>query len=188
MATKRREWVVATAVAVGLLTACEQQHPTKPTALAESGRPGVASEQRSQERPFTGTVKGNANFILSNPRRCPAGYTTVTDARGTSSHLGLTSVHWEHCVSPTGMAGDVVIAGANGDEIHGTFAGARVPPGPMPPVGEFLELVGTMSFTGGTGRVANATGTARYTGRLLWEGYQDPSSPGEWAWEGVIRY
>jgi len=45
-----------------------------------------------------------------------------------------------------------------------------------------------MTFSGGTGRFENASGTAEMTGAVLWEGFADLESPGEWHWEGRISY
>ena len=138
------------------------------------------------ERPFIGGVKGLVFFDLSNPRGCAAGFTTVTDAKGTATHLGLTALHSEHCVTPTGgMEGTMVLTGANGDEIHASYSGNSTAPGA---IGEPIHVTASVVIAGGTGRFANASGQAGLTASIIFEGFETLTWPGEWDWEGVVSF
>jgi hypothetical protein len=146
---------------------------------------GVTMNQGG-ERPFTGRAAGHASFDLTNPRGCAAGFTTVTDAGGTATHLGLTSFHSEHCVTPTGgIEGSVVLSAANGDEVHGTYTGTSTAPGE---IGEPIYATAHIVISGGTGRFANATGQAALAATITFEGFEKPTWPGQWEWTGSIRY
>jgi hypothetical protein len=59
----------------------------------------------------------------------------------------------------TQVTNELVITAANGDELHGVGVGANSPGGPGR-----VNFTATMTFTGGTGRFANATGEARVVG------------------------
>ena len=141
---------------------------------------------QASERPFVGGAKGVAVFDFSNPRGCAAGFTTVTDAKGTATHLGLTALHSEHCVTPTGgMEGTMVLTDANGDEIHATYSGNSTAPGA---IGEPIHVTASVVIAGGTGRFANASGQADLTASIIFEGFEKLTWPGEWDWEGVVSF
>jgi hypothetical protein len=141
---------------------------------------------RASGLPFTGGAKGSVVFDFSNPRGCAAGFTTVTDAKGTATHLGLAALHSEHCVTPTGgMEGTMVFTAANGDAVHATYSGGSTAPGA---IGEPIHVTATVVIAGGTGRFAKASGQAELTGTIVFEGFDKLTWPGEWAWEGRISY
>ncbi len=137
-------------------------------------------------RPFTGEATGHASFDRSNPRGCAAGFTTITDASGTATHLGKIAFHCEHCVTATGdMSGSAVLTAANGDEVRATYTGTSTPPGQ---IGEPIYVISTMVIAGGTGRFANASGEAEVKATVTFEGFDKPTWPGRWEWRGTIRY
>jgi hypothetical protein len=141
---------------------------------------------QASERPFTGSAKGAASFDLSNPRGCAAGFTTVTDAKGTATHLGVTALHSEHCVTPTGgMEGVMVLTGANGDEIHASYTGSATAPGQ---IGEPIHATAVIVVTGGTGRFVKASGQADLTAEIAFEGFDKLTWPGRWDWKGTISF
>ena len=191
--------ILTTVACVLLVAACTQQ-PAGPSALsgvAPAGQATLEHEQNvpssaivalkhEQDVPFSGKIAGHSQFLMSNPKQCGSGYTTITDGEGNALHLGLISSHWEHCVQQGGgWIGEMVFTGANGDEIHATYDGHGAG---LPPIGEPLTVSGTITITGGTGRFAHATGSAEYTGRLTFEGFEDFDWPGEWQWKGRITY
>jgi hypothetical protein len=96
--------------------------------------------------------------------------------RGTGrvSHLGLTSFDNLQCVwgvsfggppIPTGLYGEVRFVAANDDELWLTYDGEVVPLDQT----HLAFRNGTMTFYGGTGRFAGATGEAPYTGGFTFE-------------------
>jgi hypothetical protein len=181
---------IATAACAVALAAC-QQSPSAPSALNGAASQGTANIQHEQDLPFSGTMTGTTQYDQANPRGCPFAapfpVTTVSDATGTASHLGLASFHTEHCVTAGGMVGDILLTAANGDKIYGTYVLQRT--APFPAIGGYIQVGGTMTFSGGTGRFEQASGTAEMTGSILWGGFV-PSTPfpGEWKWTGRISY
>jgi len=161
------------------------RNPSAPTTTPDASTHGAAMSQVS-EQPFVGRATGQASFDLANPRGCAAGFTTVTDAKGTATHLGLMTLHSEHCVTPTGgMEGSMVFTAANGDEVHATYSGGSTPPGP---IGEPVHATATVVIAGGTGRFAKASGQADLTAAIIFEGFDKPTWPGQWAWKGTISF
>jgi hypothetical protein len=83
---------------------------------------------------------------------------------GTATHIGKYTIVNSHCVNPeTGelTSGTFVKVAANGDRIRGSYTGNAIPTGP----GTF-NITGTITFEGGSGRFANASGTTSMTGTL----------------------
>ncbi|HEX5271810.1 MAG TPA: hypothetical protein VFW33_15035 [Gemmataceae bacterium] len=78
---------------------------------------------------------------------------------GTASHLGRSTVSATHVLNLfTGQfTSTFTVTAANGDKAYGTAEGQIFPDG------SFEE---TLQFNGGTGRFANATGSATGTGEL----------------------
>lgn len=175
-------------VACGLLLAGCQQAGGVRAAVVGPTAPSVSAQ--AADVPFAGTITGVAAFDFANPMGCPLGFTAVTDASGTASHLGLTAFHSAHCVlvGPGGgqlVGGVLVLTAANGDELHGSYTGSF---GAFPSIGEPIVVTATWAFSGGTGRFENASGTAAMRAEVIWEGPGDPSSPGRWEWKGTLRY
>lgn len=192
--------ILAVAACVLALASCGQQQPASPSAVdaAAVSAPATsavatATVQHEQDVPFEGTVKGVTIYDPANPKGCaavpgqPFAITTVSDATGTASHMGLMSFYGRHCQTAAGMAGDLVLTAANGDKLFGTYLAHRVGTGPLV-VGEYIHLSAPMTFSGGTGRFEHATGTGEMTGAVLWEGFADLESPAEFQWQGRIRY
>lgn len=151
---------------------------------------GVTAGADPTARPFKGTATGLVNFEPAP--ECPVGLKTVTDAQGTFSHLGRTTLHAEHC-TPTGdiiTDGTMTLVAANGDQLQIEYNGLS--PFPVPP-GTVIHITGDFRITGGTGRFADATGgrldsdwaTYNYTAELLFPGFDEngrplPDWPGTW--------
>ena len=86
---------------------------------------------------------------------------------GTATLLGRYTITNSHCLDPsTGefTNGAFTKTAANGDQLFGTYHGQTLPDN---------TLVGSLAFTGGTGRFADATGNTTMRGRLT----IDPSQP-----------
>jgi hypothetical protein len=78
-----------------------------------------------------------------------------------ANHLGrahLTSDKIINVVDGTQTL-DATFVAANGDELHGTGTGTSTPSGPG-----LIAFTSTLTFDGGTGRFANATGEISITG------------------------
>ncbi len=86
---------------------------------------------------------------------------------GTATHVGRYTITNSHCLDlATGAftGGTFTKTAANGDQLSGTYSGIGTVIVAPNPVGEFA-VNGTLTFTGGTGRFAGATGTVSMTGQ-----------------------
>jgi hypothetical protein len=110
------------------------------------------------------------------------------DIEGTChySHLGLTTSVAEQFLLQ-GPGGTLVIVNmakytaANGDELHSTFVGTGVFTSATS-----VSFSGTETYTGGTGRFADATGSATLVGSAE---FTSPSAGvGQYSGEGTISY
>jgi hypothetical protein len=184
----RLEGLLFSSIFVGGLMSvvgCSDATPASPTRV-EAMLPADTTPMQSHERPFEGKVTGEASFDMTNPRGCAAGFTTITNATGTGTHLGATRFRSEHCVNETGqIAGSVVLTAANGDQLFGTYTGSTTAPGA---IGDSIHARAEIVFAGGTGRFADASGTAELTATVVFEGFSDLSWPGRWEWKGSLKY
>jgi len=113
--------------------------------MASAGKGGT-------DRPFQATLSGAATYIV--PAGCPPKcltFTTVGDATGQATHMGRVTMHSTHF--PYDLAnhldGSMTLTAANGDKLYGVYDFD-----PLSPVQSV-----TVTFTGGTGRFADASGT-----------------------------
>ena len=97
--------------------------------------------------------KGNAVGAIVSATPTPAGVVVKTLAEGYATHLGRFTREEDLVLNPTtgSIAGTLVFTAANGDELSALVAAQFTSP---------TNVVGTMTFTGGTGRFKNATGQA----------------------------
>jgi hypothetical protein len=103
------------------------------------------------DRPVKGSASGTTVVDLGT-----GGFTS--EATGVVAHLGKSTFHLDGVITPTGpdtftIAGSVVTVGANGDELFGTFNGSGTA------TASGSEGTVTTTFSGGTGRFANASGS-----------------------------
>lgn len=179
--------LLAATACVAALAGCQQAGPR----LHSTGSitaPSASLALKPVEVPFTGVLAGEAVFdFMQNPKGCPSGFTTVTTATGTASHMGRTVWQSQHCADETHqlLNAELVLVAANGDELHATYTGAC---GAIGEVGEPFACSGTAVLAGGTGRFADAEGTVEWKATVVNEGFADPSWPGTWEWRGAIRY
>jgi hypothetical protein len=55
-------------------------------------------------------------------------------------------------------------------------------------IDESFTCSGNAAFSGGTGRFADASGTAEWNATVMNEGFADFAWSGRWEWRGSIRY
>ncbi len=92
---------------------------------------------------------------------------------GTATHLGLFTGEQQLFLNPDGsFTGSIVFTAANGDELWADFSGEYTSP----------MVDGSLTFTGGTGRFEDATGTVDF------EGYTPDGVHITTAFDGWIRY
>jgi hypothetical protein len=172
-----------------MLAACQQSGPAENQAAGLTGPSAVDATRPwvHQTVGIAGVLPGDAAFDVSNPKGCGAGFTTITDAKGPVSHLGLSQWHSEHCFGPAGQLLDAefVLTAASGDKLYGTYTGNCDPPGA---IGEQVSCRSNLVFSAGTGRFEHASGEAEMKASVLWEGTEDFSSPGRWEFKGSIKY
>ena len=95
-------------------------------------------------------------------------------ATGTGTQLGRFEIDFDECLSLVtfDFTVDFVITAANGDTLEGSYAGITTGP---------TSYEATAHFTGGTGRFANASGTAMIHGTFDEAGYVQ-------TWNGWISH
>lgn len=129
--------------------------------------------------------------------RCPAPeggavwVLSTAEGTGTMSHVGQVHVSGGYCLNPFTfefVRGEVTYVAPNGDTLSGTYAGSGYPGASPNEVG----WTDTVVFTGGTGRFADAEGSAFETGGAMMQ--FDPETgfatagTGWGTIEGTIRY
>lgn len=99
--------------------------------------------------------KGSANEVLTSAM--PTGFGAVLSfaGHGQATHLGRYTTTETVLYNPLDgtLVGTRVIVAANGDQLYADVAGAFTSP---------TTAVGTDTFTGGTGRFADASGQAQF--------------------------
>ena len=100
--------------------------------------------------------KGNAEGAIVSALPDPAGVLVRVLAEGHATRLGQFSREEVLLLNPVAgtIAGTIVFTAANGDQLSGLVAGQFTSPG---------TVVGTYTFTGGTGRFKNAAGEADFS-------------------------
>ncbi len=151
---------MALILSTAMLTACDlgETTPTAPDLLASSlVEPAVSGPRPAPPRPIKGECNLTfevleVNFPILRQRD-----------KGTCqlSHLGRTGSDGilEINLLFGTQTGTRTFTAANGDELYATVAGTSAPIGPG-----LIGFSATLTFTGGTGRFANASGTAQGDG------------------------
>ncbi|MBA3891647.1 MAG: hypothetical protein H0X64_14065 [Gemmatimonadaceae bacterium] len=147
-------------LSIAVLTACDlgEITPTAPDLLASTlVEPAVSGPRPPPPRPIKGECDLaievlEVNFPLLRQRD-----------NGTCqlSHLGRTGLDGilEINLLSRTQTGTRTFTAANGDELYATVAGTSAPIGPG-----LIGFSATFTFTGGTGRFTNASGTAQGNG------------------------
>ena len=99
--------------------------------------------------------RGRAAGAVASTSPDPAGVVLTVHADGDATHLGQFSREEVVLFNPvTGsLTGTVVFTADNGDQLFGALAGGFISP---------TTATGDYTFTGGTGRFANASGSAAF--------------------------
>ena len=155
---------------------------TDPT--GSEARPSLHA--KGTARPLSGHCSDS--YVVSNPVFLPPPDDEVlvsfeVDARGSCqvTHLGATTltshqvVRFDAALPQT--SGRFVFRAANGDELYATEVGE------LSPDPEFFTYTGQLTFTGGTGRFAGATGSASVRGTGT-----STNNTTEFGFEGSISY
>ena len=148
---------------------------------------GSAAAGGHAMRPFGGTMTGDVT--TEGPTACPLEFTTITDATGTMLHLGRTTAHWEHCLTPPNLlvGGSITFTAANGDKLFATYEGS-VDPAMPENVDDVLVAAFSGTITGGTGRFTGASGWFTGHGYITFPGWEADAWPGRWDMHGVVTY
>lgn len=161
-----------------------QGRTTGPSPIAGgSSQPTMVMHE--QDVPFKVNLTGTVSHVFANPKNCAAGYTTISSATGTASHMGQVTFEGWHCATPAGMIGEGILTAANGDKRFMTYLTA---PTGVPVLGQPLVIAGTIAIVGGTGRFVDASGTGTVRATTIFEGYTDPEWPTQWEVEGRFSY
>jgi hypothetical protein len=109
------------------------------------------STRANDQVPFQGSAEGAAVGVSPDP----AGVVLTVQAEGNATHLGRFSREETILFNPStgALTGQITFTAANGDELFGIVEGGFVSP---------TKATGTYTFTGGTGRFADATGGAHF--------------------------
>ena len=149
--------------------------------LVLASAPGVAAKAHGTDRPMRADLTGEVNWTSDPIPGCAV--QTVSDGRGTVTHLGLMRMHSVHC-PPLGAGqvyhdGRMTLTAANGDTLTGTYDINGDPP-------YYYEI------TGGTGRFTGATGRLAFTYGFTWAPWENgaPVAPwyAYWHFWGTISY
>jgi hypothetical protein len=154
-------------MALGVLLGCGQNSPASPSSFGATAAAGTVPWKESYE----------ASGIMAPDAGCPASQLLTTlEGGGTATHVGKYTIINSHCVDPTSgilSDGSFTKTAANGDQLFGTYVGTSSVIQPPAPVGIFA-VTGTLTYTGGTGRFADITGTAIMEGTLTADFSKEP--------------
>lgn len=178
-------WAAAmTLVALAVGCGSTDQQPTNPASPSVSTAAiganqavssGTAAAQAAMgpktiPRDLSGELNGAFTFEMYSPYG-DTDFIARGEAKGTLSHLGLSKMYTEHQPNPVGdgtlLHTAFRIVAANGDEIRGTYADAKVTfvgmEGTDYPFDFYYSGKATLVISGGTGRFAGASGTINAT-------------------------
>lgn len=119
-----------------------------------------------------------ASGTIAPDASCPGLLLVSLQGGGTATHVGRYAITNSHCLNPSTGAftnGVFVKTAANGNQLFGTYVGNSTVIQVPQPVGIF-GITGTLSFSGGTGRFAGATGTVTMNGTLRAD-FSQPGAP-----------
>jgi hypothetical protein len=161
-ATPSPRWVVAGLSAL-VVAACGADDPTAPTGSGLVEAPERAGEIKLV--PFKASYTWRLVSEAPSPG-CdgPGEARAFLEGEGTATHLGRFTITLNHCGKPDLPLSDGhgTFVAANGDLLHITYFGVGGLTG-APPVFGFESRV---TFVGGTGKFAGATGGATVVGTL----------------------
>ena len=159
--------LIAAAVPAGLLVSgcTDHQLPTSPRSDTESfARTAVAAAARSGAQ-VTRPLSGRCTTVVTRLSPPPPIEVQRIDYTCRIAHLGLTHAVVTQTVNVfTGaLSNQGVYVAANGDELNSSFVGtAQITI--TGPTTATVSFAGTQAFSAGTGRFAEANGTAQLSG------------------------
>jgi hypothetical protein len=120
-------------------------------------------------------IKGHVDEMLTSATPEPDGVHVAAAGEGHASHLGGFTSSENAVIHPDGtVQAMVVLTAANGDQLFWTDVATLTSP---------TTAAGTITFTGGTGRFKDASGTAHFDAVISADG-----SHLSLTFEGSIRY
>lgn len=145
------------------LVGCVDRAPTLSAADASSSKAISAASQASGPLP----IKGHCELTFNPPPLpLPPVFRQIDTGTCWFSHLGRTALNGVQDINFAAgtQAGQRTFTAANGDMLYALNAGTSAPSGPG-----LVRFVTTITFVGGTGRFANATGqmTGEGTANLI---------------------
>lgn len=153
---------ILTGLGLGALASCSGDAVTSPAATqsrtASSRIPSADARGRASV-PISGTCA--LTVLATIPYPAPPVFKQVATGSCTLSHLGKTTVHFVQLVdfgTQTQHSLELTYTAANGDVLRATSAGTSAP------IAGGVRFSAVISFAGGTGRFANASGSADATG------------------------
>ena len=156
--------------AMALLVGCSEEVPMIPITAAELGSDGVDQKGAGEAGPAL--LQGNNtvpihmevfNTIEIVEPLPPPALHAIFEGYGNSNPFGPFDLYSTSeiivIVYPNVQTADYVFTFRNGDELHASSVGTAIedPPG-------IAVFHGDITFSGGTGRFSNATGTGTYAG------------------------
>jgi hypothetical protein len=152
--------VLLTLTTLGTVVAgCAGGGPTSPRADASAIARAAPARATATRRPLSGDCE---TAFPAPPLPLPAVLRQVDVGTCHLAHLGRAaffSVKEINFAAGTQTITESTLTAANGDVLRAVGSGTNVPSGPGR-----VRFAATMTFTGGTGRFANATGQARVEG------------------------
>ena len=145
------------------LVGCVERAPTLSAADASSSKAISAATQASGPKP----IKGHCELTFNPPPLpLPPVHRQIDTGTCWFSHLGRTTLYGVQDIKFAAgtQRGERTFTAANGDVLRAVHAGTSAPSGPG-----VVRFVTTITFVGGTGRFANATGqmTGEGTANLI---------------------
>lgn len=114
--------------------------------------PAASAGKGGSDRPFQAWFTGEVHWEFTEHCAEPPVTTLVTGAVGNATHMGRVTTDWAHCpANDAADDGTITIVAANGDELWGMYD--------YPGIDEGEPI----TFVGGTGRFADASGAAYVT-------------------------
>lgn len=131
--------------------------------LAAMISPTAALSAEKTDRPLKASLVTQEQFGFTPD--CPSKFGGTTTGTGKSTHLGKVSLKAVDCVTPMEnhftFKGSFTLTAANGDTLTGDYSGSFIPK-ENPPMYGLSDA--KFQITGGTGRFAQATGSAELQG------------------------
>jgi hypothetical protein len=181
--------VPAAALAAPLLLGCsDQRSPTAPAESSVSVQPAVASAARGEPSLVARPLSGRCTTVVSRLAPPPPIEVQRIEYTCQISHLGLTHAVVTQTVNViTGaLSNNGVYVAANGDQLNSAFTGSAQITFTSPTTAT-VTFEGTQEFSQGTGRFANANGTARLAGSAELNPTTG-AARGEFTLDGTLTY